>query len=287
MGKTKKFKEFKKMNCFPTKGKTRKNFTCYSNHALIKIRDGWNKRHPDVLIDTDEPRDIWNNLKMLMADICESEMCWLRQQVVDSKAGSDLLNYSFAPSHPKSWLKNINEWLSSVDLEKVMKQYENIHPDFSFLGPSPIDFAEKQGSSCVWPELCNFSVSNMLEKDKRKIGIIFNTDPHQKSGAHWISMFLDLDKDFLFFFDSNGTPPSKEIKNFKDKILEQCKQNSKNVSYDDNANFPHQKTNTECGMFSLYFIIQMLKGTKSPQHFKTNKITDDDMEQLRTTYFNS
>tara|TARA_X000000950_G_scaffold289274_1_gene411489 strand:- start:630 stop:1496 length:867 start_codon:yes stop_codon:yes gene_type:complete len=288
MGKTRKFKPFKKMNCFPTKkGKSRKNFTCYSNDALLKIRDGWNKRHPDVKIDTDVSRDIWENLKMLMADVCDSEMCWLRQQVVDSKAGTDLLNYSFAPNHPNSWLKNKNEWLSSIDIEKVMKQYEKLYPNFLFLGPSPIDFDNQQGDSCVWPEICNFSVKNMLHKNKNKIGFSFNTDPHYKSGAHWISMFLDLEKKFLYFFDSNGTPPSNEINNLTNRILNQCKEENMDVKYSDNTNYSHQKTNTECGMFSLYFIITLLNGEKSPEYFNTTKIQDNDMEDLRTKYFNS
>ena len=287
MGSTRKFKKFKKMNCFPTKGKTKKSYTCYSSDALFKIRDGWNTRHPDVKITSNIPRDIWEELKMLMADVCDSEMCWLRQQLIDTKKGQDLLNYSFAPTHPKSWNKNKNEWLSSIDLEKVMKQYEKTYPNFSFLGPSPIDFADSQGSSCVWPELCNFNVQKMLDKNKTKIGIIFNTDPHYKSGAHWISMFLDLNKDFLFFFDSNGTPPSKEIVAFKDKILNQCAEIQKQVKYSDNSNFAHQKTNTECGMFSLYFIIQMIKETFNPEYFKSNKISDDNMEKLRKIYFNS
>ena len=100
-------------------------------------------------------------------------------------------------------------------------------------------------------------------------------------------MFLDLNKDFLFFFDSNGTPPSKEIVAFKDKILNQCAEIQKQVKYSDNSNFAHQKTNTECGMFSLYFIIQMIKETFNPEYFKSNKISDDNMEKLRKIYFNS
>ena len=50
---------------------------------------------------------------------------------------------SFAPTAPDSWKRNINEWLSSLDIKKVMKQYEDKHSDFSFFGPSPIDFDEK------------------------------------------------------------------------------------------------------------------------------------------------
>ena len=44
---------------------------------------------------------------------------------------------------------------------------------------------------CVWDELCNFNLSDEINKKKnKKIGIIFNTDPHYKGGAHWV--FLSL-----------------------------------------------------------------------------------------------
>lgn len=280
-----KLKKYVKKSCSPHGDHS--DFSCYDNNGLYELKKYWNLRHPDVKIDSEHPRDIWENLKMLMSDVCDNEMCWLRQKIVETKDNNDLLNYTFAPTHPSSWLKNKNEWLSSVDIEKVMKQYEKKNKNFVFIGPSPIDFDSKQLGECVWPELCNFNVQKLLEDDKRKVGMIFNTDPHFKSGEHWISMFLDLDKKFLFFFDSNGTPPSKEILNLRDKIINQCNELKINIKYDDNSNFSHQVTNTECGMFSLYFIINMLLEKLTPKYFKTKKISDSMMEGFRSIYFNS
>ena len=42
-----------------------------------------------------------------------------------------------------SWESNPKEWLSSDEILEVMKQYEHSHPEFVFLGPSPIDFEKK------------------------------------------------------------------------------------------------------------------------------------------------
>ena len=36
--------------------------------------------------------------------------------------------------------KNKNTWLNSLDISRVMKQYEDNYKNFRFLGPSPIDF---------------------------------------------------------------------------------------------------------------------------------------------------
>ena len=45
---------------------------------------------------------------------------------------------------------------------------------------------------------------NDSDKSLNKIGIIFNTDPHNKSGSHWISLFIDVKKKIICFFDSVG-----------------------------------------------------------------------------------
>ena len=44
----------------------------------------------------------------------------------------------------------------------------------------------------------NFSLTNTIKKGKRLIGIIFNTDPHDKDGEHWICVFIHTKKASLF-----------------------------------------------------------------------------------------
>ena len=53
--------------------------------------------------------------------------------------------------------------------------------------------------------------------------------------------------------------------------------------YNDNR---HQYKNSECGMYCLYFIIQMLTTNKSFENFSNNKIHDKKMIRLRKKYFN-
>jgi hypothetical protein len=65
---------------------------------------------------------------------------------------------------PRSWKKNKYEWLSSVDIESVMDQYEEKYPEFKFLGPTPIDFDRKLGSGCVKNEICRLSIAEKIRK---------------------------------------------------------------------------------------------------------------------------
>ena len=48
----------------------------------------------------------------------------------------------------------------------------------------------------------------------------------------------------------------------------------------------HQKSNTECGIYSLFMISNLLKETKTPNDFLTSMFTDKEMTQFRKIFFN-
>jgi cell division protease FtsH len=52
-----------------------------------------------------------------------------------------------------------------------------------------------------------------------------------------------------------------------------------------NQTVQHQKGNTECGMYVLFFIISMLEG-KSPTYFNKKIISDEEVFKFRNIYFN-
>jgi len=276
-------KKFKKVNCGPS---TKKKYSCFSDKSLYKLKKFWNIKHPDIPIKTNNTYLIWKFLKKNL-NICESEKCWLKQNFIKNNLDTKLLNYTFAPKAPNIWKKNKNTWLSSVDIEKVMKQYEYAYPNFAFIGPSPIDFdTRKLFNSCVWNELCNFNLENYIKNKKTLIGIIFNIDPHYKGGSHWVAMIIDIKKQIIFYFDSTGLKSQKEVKILVDRIKEQGKKLKINFKYMENAPFEHQEGDTECGIYTLYFIIEILKKSKNYKFFKNVKILDSEMEGYRKIYYN-
>jgi hypothetical protein len=207
------------------------------------------------------------------------------------KGGVDqnLLNYTFAPSSPASWKLNPNEWLSGTDITRVMRQYENTYPCFQFLGPSPIDYdTHKAYGECVWEELCHFNLSDKIRDGKKKLGIIFNMDPHTKGGSHWVSLFVDLNpgKKFIFYMDSNGEKIPKRIHKLVKTIQKQAASAGVPLEFIENM-IEHQRGDTECGMYSLYTIIQLLKNTRSLNYFTGQRIPDKHVEKFRKEYFNA
>ena len=280
--------KLKKVNCSPKPKGEINHFSCYTNKSLYKLRDLWNERHPDVKIKSNSPKEIHHLISEYLKGVCNKESCWIKQKAEFGPIESDMAD-SFAPESPPEWKKNPNEWLSSIDIINVMKQYEKAYKCFDFIGPSPIDFdTRKLYGECVWDELCNFSLKEQIKNGKTKIGIIFNTDPHNKPGQHWISMFINIKKKKIFFFDSTGDKPSKEIMVLIKRIEEQGLNLNPKIKFksDSNEGIEHQYGNTECGIYSLFFIVHMLEDKMTEHYLKTHILKDEYMNKFRHIYFN-
>ncbi len=233
-------------------------------------------------------KQIWMLLKEYYATICNKESCWVRQMTKNYKQEQELLD-AFAPESPKEWNKNPNEWLSSIDILQVMNQYEKKYKCFDFLGPSPIDYdAHKLYGKCVWEELCHFNLKKHLQKKHNKIGVIFNLDPHYKGGSHWVSLFINIKNKTIFFFDSTGEQIPPQINKFVNVVIEQGKQLPTPINFKFDQNYPveHQYGNTECGIYSIFFIIHMLQDKITGHYLKTNILKDEYIENFRKVYYN-
>ena len=67
------------------------------------------------------------------------------------------------------WNKNSREWLSTVDIENVLNQYEKKYKNFLFIGAVPCDFDKKLSwGSCVVNELCNINIKQLIKRGKTK-----------------------------------------------------------------------------------------------------------------------
>lgn len=272
-------KKMKSLNCSPfSKKKRMMNHSCFTPESLILLKNAYNKHHaqdPSKQIVSKDSREIWEQLNVRLPH-CEKETCWLNQ-LNDSNIQKQMEQLLFAPLQPAEWRENPTTWLSNYDILNVLDQYEVAYPSFLFIGPTPIDFdkmvKENSGKKCVWQELCQFSLQKQYNKNIRKIGIIFNLDEHDKSGSHWVSLFIDLDEHFIFYFDSTGESIPTEIKRLVERVKEQGTQMvPKPIHFDYiYSKTEHQLESTECGMYSLFFLITMLTRDIDGQKIKTTE----------------
>jgi len=301
-----------KTNCSPiVDGKTVTDDTCFTSDILTQIKSDYNhvnKTNPITFTDT---KDILKELRKRLSQ-CSKEECWL-SQIKDTALKKKIESYVFAPKHPAEWNYNPNEWLSNHDIFNVLVQYENRYSSFEFIGPSFIDFDAKpseSGDKCVTNELCQFSLKDHLDKNHKNIAVVFNLDKHNQSGSHWVSLFIDIPNQFIFYFDSAGEKIPPEIMVLVKRIQEQGrglnnlrktqkrsqKNNAVRFKFYENWPLEHQYGNTECGMYSLFFIITMLTGKTEDRTFKTarekinffkkTRVPDKYVENLRWKYFN-
>lgn len=308
------------MNCSPVvKNKRINDKTCFTPEILMNIRQAYNTNNPQSAIKDTEPTRVWWALKNRLN--CKKEDCWL-EQLRDTGMKSRIHKYIFAPKKPPEWESNPDEWLSNFDIEAVGKQYETSHPEFKLIEPTTVDFDTRlpeQGGKCVLEELCQFDLARFIKAKKTKIGAVINLDKHYQSGSHWVSMFIDIENKFVMFFDSadNPIPPEiwkkdPKIKSvikpggggggrqlpFVNRILAQAKSLGIEMTFYSNRGHSHQNSDSECGMYSLFFIITMLtgetpftKGVMSVEArrnmFLKGKIPDKTMFGYRRLYFNN
>jgi len=274
--------------------------TCLPSAALERMRVAWNKTHPRNKISVRQTRknrkqdagtaisgttdtQLWNQLRNSMKNHykCETEFCAVKKLSGLSEDEKKDMSKFFRPEKPKKWDKKPTDWLDSYNIEDVMKQYEDANPSFDFIGPVPIDFDDKDKNNwgkCIVNELCKLDLNESAKKGKTKIGIIFNLDPHDEPGSHWVCAFIDLEKGNAYYFDSYGYEPPDEIT----KLLKRCKdQGCKNIYYND---IRHQRKTSECGMYCLFMIICLLNGKDFATLCK-NVIDDDTINSFRDVIF--
>lgn len=292
---------FKRANCSPLVNNKRnkpvnKN-SCFTEYVLNVVKNEYNKDHRDDPIVSNNNDEVWRELKRRLSS-CDEEKCWLNE--IDNKAlRKDIEQLIFAPESPPEWKQKPDEWLSNFDILGVLKQYEQAYPRFKFIGPTAIDFDSRLSKgNCVSNELCEFSLKQLLDDNKSKLGVVFNLDKHNQSGSHWVSLFLDLDNRFLFYFDSAANDMPNEIKKLIKRILSQGEELK--IHIDDITQAvkkQHQYGNTECGMYALYFITTLLteetgdgKKLHSNQdkidYFTKKRIPDQYVFHYRKKFFN-
>jgi hypothetical protein len=191
------------------------------------------------------------------------------------------------PEQPAKWKDDPDMWLDSLNIEAVMKQYEDADSSFEFMGPFPIDFAapdpyiqsgEKQ---CLIREICGLKMEDALKQGTKSVGIIYNLDPHFKDGSHWVANYIDIPRHRCYYFDSYGYEPPKQIATFMKWLTTQ---DPKMKLMYNARRFQH--LGSECGMYSMYFIIRMLAGDEF-RPFCRKQPRDSVMLDLRDWLFST
>ena len=263
------------------------SYSCFSKEGLIKIIKSWNSEYPNNKI-TFKPQDslvsLWKKIDKKLKNTCTSEWCWAEQKFVKNLGDEKVKKFTFKPKQPKKWKENHKEWLTTSDIENVLKQYTKKHNDFVFVGPVPIDFDKKYGPGyCIVDELCKINLNNLLKRKKHRLGVVFNLDAHDQPGSHWVAMFADFYKNEIYYWDSYGSEAPEEVNVLMNRLKNQGSALGRKMKIYVN-NVRHQYKNSECGVYCIHFIVKLLEGSNY-HDLINNKVDDDTMETNRDKFF--
>jgi hypothetical protein len=297
------------MKCAPNKQYM--DGSCFSHETLINIANNYNKKNNNKINLNLSKSELVNELDKRLNNKCSDQTCWLRLDVVKELNNKDIETNTFRPTGPKKKY----EWLSTTHINDVIQQYHDGHDDFLFLGAVPLDFEDLPVL-----RINNLSFDELLEDGKKKIGLVINLDEHWQDGSHWVSLYMDLEKNQIYYFDSVGKKPLKKTRKFinkitkyiylkkynkrlplndviekfkqikkeKDETIIESNEHIKNLldgGFDIRHNhIQHQFKNSECGVYSINFIVRLVSGESFDDII--NNITNDDlMNENRKTYF--
>lgn len=265
------------------------NGSCIPLELLIEMAKAYNKFHSDdkssqiklnSKLDTLYPDDYKKYLLLeFKKKFNGDQKDWINSKYLElmSEEHKDHLeNKVFRPDGPQGRF----DWLSTIDINQVLYQYEEKYPDFKFLGAVPMDFMDLD-----YLPFQKLNFKDLESEGFERFGVIFNTDKSTGRGKHWISLFFDLEKGQIYFSDSMGTRQPKEVGEFMKSIEKYLVNDKKKLNPDVRYNkTQHQKGNSECGVYSINFILRLLKG-KTFEHLTQKRLTDNQVNKCRIKYF--
>ena len=261
---------------------------CSDKFTLDKMKEFVkNLKGPNPEIDQASPTQTVEIAKQ--ATGCDSEICLLKNskfsQFIGPVQADEVLRDRFKPAGPA----NSTDWLNNDNIDYVLQQWSKKYPDFVHVPFQMIDF------DVVRTELANVDLVSLYESGMRKLGCVINTDKSTGRGVHWFCVFIDLSnsgesgqKWTLEYFDSAGDYPKPSVHKW---LNEQRSKLASKFSFRDIQVIDVTKSNqlqhstTECGVFSLWYILSRLNGIPYSYFSQPNASDDNMMYQFRRFLF--
>jgi len=261
--------------------------SCIDLSVLVEMAKAYNEENPNSKIRLQERLETLNQKnykKYLLSQFnkkitkCNSQVCWTKQNFInkmDELAKLELLKFTFRPEGPKGQF----EWLNTLHLNDVMLQYEKAYPEFKFLGAVPMDFDKLDDLG-----LKDIDIKEYVRDGITKFGIIFNLDEHWQRGSHWVAGYFDVKKGVVYYYDSYGIAPEPRVRKLMRRFALFSEKEYKLKADAKHNIHRHQFGNSECGMYSLNVILELLEG-RGFREICTENIKDEKVNQLRPIFF--
>ena len=217
-----------------------------------------------------------------------SEACVLSKagHHVDKRRAQIELMTKFKPEGPK----NSTALLNNVVIDNCLISWCADYPDFYPCPFAMMDFARTKEKFETINLVDLFTKKHVDGKYKRIFGCVINTDNSTGPGKHWVSCVVnarDMKNILILYYNSAGNPPPEPIIEWMERRrrelseMDACEGDVEIIPV---TRVRHQESNTECGVYSLYFIRCMIEGNSYDMFFN-NIIDDEAMKKFRKFLF--
>lgn len=204
---------------------------------------------------------------------CTNDGCVLDKMGVK---GDDIKQEVLKPSGPA----NTMDLISNFNISDIFKQFESKFPEF-------------HGYPFQYHDFINHSDSEPIQdppspdKPKKVYGMVVNTDVTGGPGIHWFALMVDMRKRpwTVEYFNSSGNKPQAPISKWMAEIKDKLCSSGECEMVLTNDRFQHQKGNTECGLYSMYYIWSRLNNVPYANFGNGERIPDAKMTEFRKQLF--
>lgn len=203
----------------------------------------------------------------------------------------------FKPAGPR----DTTSLLSNYNIDDVLQRWAAEFQDFCNCPFSMIDFEQEDyqfGRACMpivhrgnEAQVVFDSKSGNLQTVTRKcktFACVLNTDYSAGKGKHWVCVFVDMRGDTwsVEYFNSAGNPPAPAVVRWMEKAAAALREEfaTQKVETIVVSSICHQESNTECGVYVLYYIRTRLEGVPYT-HYRKWRVDDVAMTKFREHLF--
>lgn len=225
---------------------------------------------------------------------CDSESCVLTNPEIKSAIGSDVINKEINVKFKEPGPRDSNTWLNNINIDKTLQKWAVEFNDLFVYPFCMSDFYKTHGSLAtikicdVFNGLISQKTANgTITRKCKRMCCVLNTDVSTGRGIHWVCLFVDCTTKpiTIEYWNSAGNPPfASATKWMQQSRVELMKCTGENVNTISVTSVPHQESETECGVYVLFYIRKRLEGTPY-QYFMDTRIPDSDMTEFRKYLF--
>jgi len=196
--------------------------------------------------------------------------------------------------------------LSNYNIDETLRRWARVFPEFHPCPFAMMDFernGDRFGEIDLGEVLAGRAPADLgpgfgvVRRPATCFGCVLNTDTSTGPGKHWVAVFVDCrgrggEPWTVEYFNSAGNPPPRAVTRWSEKTrarLVEYRRQLPPAQQGEVLTVPvtdvdHQESQTECGLYALFYIRRRLEGTPYA-FFLDRPIPDEAMTAFRAHVF--